>query len=150
MSAWMVSKKHIDTLVQLALYGPAELPANQTWYVPRLAGGRSVTADALGELLTKENLASIHSRYPDTLTNPDNTPGPHEHYWLVPYVFPDALHIGKHLTAVAGIKAIVCYEYQSCEHSEWEESEARKFCSALKDSLINYLPGYGAAPWGID
>jgi hypothetical protein len=48
------------------------------------------------------------------------------------------------------IKAIHCYEYQSCEHDEWEKSKAADYCTALESMLVHELPGYDAAPWGID
>ena len=47
-------------------------------------------------------------------------------------------------------KAIDCYEYQSCEHAGWPRSEARALCAALRHRLIGELPGYDAAPWGIE
>ena len=51
---------------------------------------------------------------------------------------------------VAVLKAISCYEYQSCEHPGWHTSEARQFCSVLRDHMISMLPGYDDAQWEID
>jgi hypothetical protein len=47
-------------------------------------------------------------------------------------------------------KQIAHYEYQSCEHGGWEESESRAFCLALAEALLRSLPGWEDAPWGID
>jgi hypothetical protein len=48
------------------------------------------------------------------------------------------------------LKAISCYEYQSCEHPGWRKSEAHAFCEALRDMAIGCLPGYDDAPWEIN
>jgi hypothetical protein len=51
--------------------------------------------------------------------------------------------------AVAVLKLIDCYEYQSCERPDWHESEAYAYCDALRRRLIAQLPGYDAAPWAM-
>lgn len=153
MSAYMVSKEHIDALVATAVYGPTDnaRPAGygQTrWYAIYFDNpSRRLdyeSASIAGEILVKENLSSIHTRYPDTLTNPDNTPGPCEQYWLTEYAFPrDA----KRLTTIQALKALACYEYQSCEHPEWSTSEAHSLCDRMRHNLIGCLPGYEDADW---
>jgi len=57
----------------------------------------------------------------------------------------------RHTTwsAVELIKALHCYEYQSCEHPGWRTSQAHSFCRALERRLIGELPGYDDAPWAI-
>lgn len=148
MSAFMVSKEHIDALVETALFGPTGLQCG-TWFVPYFGKPSKKlypeNASELGEMLVKENLSSIHFRYPDTVTNPDNTPGPIEQYWLTEYQF----HGGKHLSIIEALKAIRCYEYQSCEHPEWEMSAAKQFCESFTNTLISVLPGYDQAEWEI-
>jgi hypothetical protein len=47
------------------------------------------------------------------------------------------------------LKAIRCYEHQSCDHPGWQESRARRWCEDLRLSAIEQLPGYGAAAWEI-
>lgn len=54
-----------------------------------------------------------------------------------------------HVTPVQTLKAVRCYEYQSCEHPGWAESEARDFCEALMHAAIHHLPGYEEAAWEI-
>ena len=149
MSAWMVSKGHIDALIRISLEGPKDGNRRQ-WSRPYFQHQELTytQADLLGETLTKENLASINYRYPDTVHNPDNTPGPVEHYWLEPYEYRSSQ--AKHITAVEALKAIACYEYQACEHPQWEQSEARAFCQLLREHIICALPGFDAAPWGIE
>ncbi len=49
------------------------------------------------------------------------------------------------------LKAVSCYEYQSCEHTDWNDSEAKKFCVNLREMLIGELPGYDTAEgWGLE
>jgi hypothetical protein len=152
MSAYMVSKEHIDILVMTAIYGPAEASDRNRWYP---AHGYSIavspqTADELGAALIAENLASIHARYPDTITNPQNTPGPAVRYWESAYKFPKVGHIGKPLPALDAIGAVRSYTYQSCEHHGWETSDVKRFCASLIDNLISYVPGYDRVPWRFD
>ncbi len=47
-------------------------------------------------------------------------------------------------------KAAGCYEYQSCEHTAWAVSPAREAVRKLLERLAERLPGYEAAPWGVD
>lgn len=155
MSAFMVSKAHIDAIVATAIEGPSDGVkgggyGQANWYSIYFDNpSRKLdyeSAHVLGEMLVKENLSSIHSRYPDTIDNPDDTPGPIEQYWLEQYKFP--IHT-KPLTVVQALKAIHCYEYQSCEHDEWESSQARRFCEGLTSRLIGCLPGYEQAEWEL-
>ena len=54
-------------------------------------------------------------------------------------------------------KTIRYYHYQSCEHPEWQESEASRFCDALLDLVSGKLRfgdsgnpvGYDDAVWGV-
>lgn len=151
MSAWMVDKVHIDLLVDVALRGPRDA---RGWMRPSW-DGRTLSfdqADALGDALVRENLSSIHARYPDTETKPENTPGSIEQYWLTPYTFAPPLPGDQRyrMTVVEALKSVACYEYQSCEHHEWEGSQVAEFCDQLRGSLIAVLPGWDAAPWGWD
>lgn len=147
MSAWMVPKKHVDYMVTLARCGPADaVPVNPmtVWQGHRLC--MDMTDDELGQVLTDECLASIRDRYPDTIDNPDATPGPTDHYWAVPYVAERT----RQLSIGEALKLLACYEYQSCEHPGWPESKAHELCRNLEGALIRRVPGYDEAPWGFD
>lgn len=154
MSAFMLDKAHIDALVATALHGPQEIsfPSNR-WYTLefgldyRQLKSEDDSANILGELLVKENLSSILYRYPDTEKNPDDMPGPADSYWSKSYKFPPNT---KRLTIIQALKAIQCYEYQSCEHAEWEASAAHRFCIHFCTALISFLPGYEKAAWSIE
>ena len=55
-----------------------------------------------------------------------------------------------HREPLAVLKAISSYEYQTCEMPNWDTSEARTFCTNLREHLISHLPGYDAHPWIIE
>lgn len=50
-------------------------------------------------------------------------------------------------------KAVECYQYQACEHTAWEKSEAKEFTDkVLRRALSEYFrqsEEYNAIPWGI-
>jgi len=156
MSAFIVGKKHIDYMISAGLkytkYGPLR------WYQPKstedVESGNSdqlgldnilrniheyelteETADAVGRMLWMENHVSVAYRYGKQM---DVTIGE-------PYRFERQ----RKTDPVVVLKAIACYEYQSCEDPEWETSQAKAFCNALRSVAISNLPGYDAAPWEI-
>lgn len=128
MSAFMVSREHIRYLVSAAkLYG--------------MAAAENPTA--LGQMLWDENLKSIHARYPDTIGNPPNMPGP---------IGEDFKYIHQtvsRIDPVQVLKAIQCLEYQSCEHEGWKQSRAKQVLDGLMHHTIDKLPGYDKAQWEI-
>lgn len=96
MSAFTVNNGHIDVLVNAA----AQF---------EVFTGSAGVFRALGELLWSENYRSVNYRYREGEPVPA-------------YV----LHTTEApLSPVAVAKAANCLEYQSCEHPEWEESEAK-------------------------
>lgn len=161
----MVDKAHIDLLVATAVRGPRPergiMPdASWTlrWWSKPASEIRSASLDELqahrreatperahevGWMLLLENVRSVRHRY-DTPEDGDDLPGSTSAYWREPYRWEDPRY---RPTAAEALKAVACYEYQSCEHPEWESSEAAQFCEALRHALINALPGYEAAPW---
>lgn len=153
MSAFIVSNKHIDALLNAALqYGRSEL----RWYWPDYPAGagyeRGVAISAasvaiaqetentltlenaskVGLMLLRENYRSVNHRYDE-----NNMPNACRHT------------LGPALPPVHVLSLLAGFEYQSCEHSGWEKSEAKKFCDALQRRLIRALPGYDEAPWSI-
>lgn len=141
----MLSKEHIDLLVAVIIQGPRGVRPG-IYHAPYFnhETTNQSHANAIGEMLVKENLSSIHARYPDTITDPDNTPGPFNQYWLAPYEYQERHY---RMAVAEAFSAISCYEYQSCEHDEWEQSDASKFCDALRHSLARCIHGYSDAPW---
>lgn len=141
MSAWIVSKRHIDYMLSAGL---ARDPLR--WCVPvgvPVPEGGAVewreltreTAGRVGVMLWAENFKSVGHRYGESATET-------KLYEFERFAGP--------VEPVQVLKAVACFEYQSCEHDEWERSEAHAFCEALRHAAINRLPGYEAAEWGID
>ena len=150
MSAFIVSKSHIDAMLRAAL-AKQLLGDVPRWRRPDLGNSFCkldyYTADRAGQMLIDENVKSVCHRYGESVAS-DNLPGPTEAYWRTPYIYRLT---NKHTpTPVEALKLISCYEYQSCEAPSWNNSEAYNFCQALREFLIPMLPGYNEAPWGWD
>jgi hypothetical protein len=150
MSAFVVSTTHIDAMLR-AVVG-AQFPV--TW---RGTHGTCLDADEgadewrklddtclddVGRMLLAECLTSVRYRYPDC--SPEELPGPCPTPRAGEYRHRYAARIP---TAVEALKLIDCYEYQSCEHPGWKDSEAKRFCDAARRNLVSLLPGYDTAPW---
>ena len=121
MSAFVVSKSHIDSLIAAAM-------------VLRRDYLDFCKLDEIGQMLWNENHKSVNSRYNE------KTAVPVYHYTGRP----------NHLTPVEVLKAVACLEYQSCEHEGWGESQAKKWLAALSEAAISALPGYEAAAWEVN
>jgi hypothetical protein len=187
MSAYVVSKVHVDFLVQAAISGAsdsvgwtrnsepgfswhhddrlhrldlaAEVGDERPAAIPGFNPIELVNPSVIGQRLVDECVASVHARYPDTDPDQGDLPGPTDAYYMGPYVWtpyrsgePRAsrARIPPPATTAVIAKQIAHYEYQSCEHDEWESSEAHAFCRALAEALLGSLPGWTEAPWGIE
>jgi hypothetical protein len=163
MSAYMHDPAHIDTLVHAALRFSS---SGLTWQSgpnlsldwQRLKAYDYDAATRIGKILLRENAESMAYRYNMKDLDNDADGGTRSIEYLgylaladeYKYSINDNGKPWRVLPAVAILKAIDSYEYQSCEHPEWKESEARHFCDALRHSLIERLPGYEQAEtWSI-
>jgi hypothetical protein len=138
MSAFLVSENHINALVSTAIHGVVECEGNsQPWYHVYFdrVHVQQLNADNVGLKLWQECAASVSARYPK---DPETIS---EYHFTAP---------ARRLSAVAALKLIRCYEYQSCEHDGWESSASKQFCAGLTSAIIEHLSGYQCAPWGID
>lgn len=123
MSAWLCSNKHI---FELAKY---YVDKCQSYSHERL------TFQEAAEILYEENCNSLRARYSDDEFDKLNPPLSYRP--TIDNIFVMA-------------KQVNCYEYQACEHDEWESSKAFKMCQAIKEYLLRNHPDYDMAPWGID
>lgn len=141
MSAWVVSKAHIDALVNAAAqFGVIT---------------NSREAHAAGRLLWAENVRSVNHRYYEDSEPPEYT--------------IETTEAVFHAAAV--VRVLDCYEYQSCECPDWEKTAAFAWCLHLRDAALDRLPAgateevrdgpfrvpryrtwpeYKQTPWGID
>jgi hypothetical protein len=107
-------------------------------------------ADEVGAMLWAENVASVLYRYPDCTI--EDMPGPAVG---IPHIDGEVCYVyqdpGFVLTPEEVILACDCYSYQSCEHPDWETSEAKRAVTAIRESAISrLLPAPGHGIWGWD
>lgn len=108
MSAFTVHIAHIHTLINASrAFGGAELVDQRA-------------ADLLGQLLWDENYRSVNYRYTESEPTPDYR----------------ATLIDADLSPVAVLKAIDCYEYQTCESPDWDQTRAHAFVTALRNVIL--------------
>ena len=105
MSAWIVSKNHISTMVYFAIEN-------------NMLGEH--TPDEFGQMLWQENHLSIKARYG---ANERDAP---EYTYIEPVRKP---------TPEGHSSNVDCYDYQTCEHDSYVYSEAYKFIKAAKEIL---------------
>jgi tRNA splicing ligase len=86
----------------------------------------------VAQLLIDENIKSVNYRYSEAETS------------LIEYDRGAPI-----LSAIEAIKAAQCLRYQSCEHSDYEESIAFKLIEAIISDAIPRLEGYESASWAI-
>lgn len=131
MSAYIVEDEDIMLLVHAAstlfatpLTWPAD-PAHGEEGVTRDADGTllrsagKVSPQTLARILIEENTASVNYRYREHETAPQ-------------------ISVDTPLPAFTGgevLGFISHYTYQSCEHPDWEASEAYQFCEALRHAI---------------
>ena len=133
MSAYLVSKAHIDALVTAA-----RNLGDFGWYYDDGSAdswrfARELDPSEIGQMLWTENNTSVNDRYSE-----DEIPPAYE------------FKRTRTLDPVVILKAIRCLNYQSCEHDGWKESEAHAFLEALTISMIHNLDGYDEAPgWDL-
>lgn len=172
MSAYVVSKTHIDLMVRAAdHYGRREIDGMgfRWWRVDEngdFAGWHEldelaevapsrhdpeylvkIMPSAAGQILVNENIRSVSGQYPDADPDVGDLPGPCDAYYMGPYVYEDP---GRVLTPAEVFKAIDNYDYQSCESDDWRRTEAFAFCESLRRTACRALDGYAAAPWGFE
>jgi hypothetical protein len=152
MSASVLSKQHIDMIVQVGVDGPSD--TSSPWRELRWrrsddgvepvewAELPGAEPDYVGAILMGANVDSVLERYQDSDAS-DMLPD-----WVMHgYSFTARR---QRLSAVEALKAINCLIHQSNEHPDYEDSEAFRFCAVLRDRLILHLPGYDEARWEWD
>jgi hypothetical protein len=132
MSAWLVSKRHIDLIVTYAIGADCD---------PKLA-------TALGRALWQANNDNLRYMYGDTLAAEDQ-PGIDAYHWAPTEVLEDG----------PMLKAINCLDYQSCDRPGAENSPALQYLYTLQAAILDcypgsredsdLVPGYEQAPWGF-
>ena len=87
----------------------------------------------------------MNQRYPDTIDNPDDMPGP-----VAEVNTPIRFRYENNRSPVQILKACQCYDYQACETEGYEQTDAQRITRAIAAHAINNLDGYDKAEWSID
>jgi hypothetical protein len=135
MSAFMVSKTHIDVVVTLA-----ERAGLLSFLdAPEWPGNGRMTPDQLGRALWAANAASVAARYPDD-----------------PVMAPDQAEIAAYTWRqvaagpMAALKAIHCLRHQCSSISVFSQTWQDLTLRTIERAAIERLPGYREAPWSIE
>jgi len=149
MSAWIVSKEHIDYLVTQWLRGDASMYVGGGWekFGPE-------DADDVGRDLWTANLESVAFRYPGDRSG-DRPGAGHSDEEIENYRHTTIYRLkGVSPGPFTLLKAVNCYRYQSCEHPGWKGSRADQLSNAIREKAIHLIGDeseeYQRAPWGID
>lgn len=129
MSAFIVTDTHINALVRYA----SRHKITVAYGNPTMRLNVSAHEQEVAQLLIDENIKSVNYRYSEAETS------------LIEYDRGAPI-----LSAIEAIKAAQCLRYQSCEHSDFEESIAFKLIEAIISDAIPRLEGYESASWDID
>jgi hypothetical protein len=157
MSAFIVSKECMDRVVS------AICARSQYGQIIRSFAGIDTNepsaATEIGRRLFTLNIESIQQRYPDTLDNPDNMPGPCDAKgstalrMAVTYKAPSISRspIYSPESLVAGVKALQSLTYQCAEGDVTETPLFKELQAAAGDvaiEIVRRLPAYDKADWG--
>lgn len=134
MSAYIVSDHHINTLVSWAT-GRHGNDAVRYYWGNRSRDVRHEGAKRIASVLYSQNVRSVNFLYDDK-EDPNTFVFKH-----VPFVLD--------LAPVQIIKACHCLAYQSCETSDWQETEAYAILKAIESAAVHSLPGYDDADWEL-
>lgn len=149
MSVYVVDRGHIRYLIDAAWMlrqNRHESPGMGRYYHNgECHEVNELTLNRTGLMLWEECRKSVSARYPDDAD--DELPGPCDDGPRFGYVHP--MHSpATPINPLQVLMSVNCYEYQSCEHDGWNDSEARSFCDALRAHAIRSLPGYSDMEWG--
>jgi len=147
MSAWIVNREHIIYLVKAAKIFKVVL--SHTRFGRKIYRFEEMSDDTLLEFaqtIYNENVKSVSSRYPDDPV--DELPGPTDGTTLTLKDVTDTVWNTRAFDPVQVIKSADCYDYQSCEHDDYEKSLASDFIKTLISHATGKLDGYDGAEWG--
>jgi hypothetical protein len=127
MSAFVVNKKHIDTLATYAWIKSVRicLPDQPTIHA-------NTHPEQFGQELVNQNYRSVNHRYQE-----NEKPPKYRH------------EITARPTEAQVLKACDCYDYQACETKDYHDTLAYAMITAIRRKAIMELPGYEEAQWEI-
>lgn len=133
MSAFIVSEKHLQTLINWAMVQDVYFYFNGHRY----EATHTEEAELLLTVLYRQNVRSVDERYSEKNTI--------ESLKVKPM---GAGKIGK-VSPVQILKACDCYDYQACETDDYRQTFAADIINRIRSHAIGMLPGYDDAKWEI-
>lgn len=156
MSAYVVSKRHVDLMVKAALAARGQDDRLRWWTVdgetgeytgwrelyptPRaqvVDGFSFSTPSELGQMLLDANVRSVLHRYREEGDAEEDDP--------IPYVYEDGLNA---LTPGQVFRAIDTLDYQCCETDDWQRTETYSFLRSLRKAYCDRVADAENAPYG--
>jgi hypothetical protein len=125
MSAFIVSKKHIDTLI-------SSMGADKAIYWNDERISFHADKNRIGQELVNQNYRSVNERYQEN-------DAPPVYKFQMQYPLP----------GIAIVKACDCYDYQASETEDYKETLACRIIDAIRYAAIRRIPGYDDAAWEI-
>lgn len=147
MSAYVQSNDHIDLLVSYIRRWDVtayHLPPGANPVDMRATRSKAIDADDLGRELLGENILSVQHNYPSM----DDSERADYAARVLPYRWQSVsgVELGEDDgEAVAVLKAVHGYIYQSCDHPDWKASQSYAWMRALERAAMRRLPGYDQA-----
>jgi hypothetical protein len=145
MSAWIVSKTHIDVLVR------GLIEAGGYYHRGVWQDVNADNASDVGRMLWRENFKSINHRYSEHKSTPPYTYETPDAYistsrqWGNTKYLEDQSHVDRGVLA----KQVHCYNYQTCEHETYYKSRAFSVVLYLCYEAASHVQGYEEAKWGV-
>jgi hypothetical protein len=145
MSAFVVGHDHIDGLLTFAIERKASYYDHER--ETRIYFTRD-NATEIGRILLQENERSVHHRYPGDNDLPGTIGETSGDYTF--RSFAEAYRIRHRDLCLVILKACDCFDYQSCETDDYEQSQAHRIIDDIRGAAIRALPGYDtAAGWEL-
>jgi hypothetical protein len=132
MSAFVVHDHHINVLITWAAGRHGIGHVSYYWEGQR----RDVRENPrrMASVLHAENVRSVNARYQDC----ENPAG---------FVYQPVPLGYLNITPIQIIKACHCLAYQSCESSDWEQTEAYAILNGIEAAAVRSIVGYDDAAW---
>ena len=137
MSAFICPPEHIAIL---AIYAARTHNLNCVIYEDRLNNNLSDQAQAVAKRLMQANVDSVNYRYKEA-----------NDAELIMQAETMVVKLRRRPALTTKLKTLDilamlnCYEYQACEHPEYQTSLAKKQVAWIRNSAIHQLPGYEKA-----
>jgi hypothetical protein len=131
MSAQLCSIRTINALANFAKLQRVQIQLNAGNYLDAAHQPQFVA-----DMLLSANVASLRTKYPEA--------------WkaerAITYEPADLCD----LAPVLVLKTAQYFNYQACETADYYDTDAAALVRAILEKAIRALPGYDAAPWGLD